>query len=185
MPENKSILEWGCGVSRITRHYEKFLNNNSKLYACDINSEMIEWNIKNISNVKFELTSYNPPTNYQANYFDLVFALSVFTHIESKYQKDWLTEIARVLKSNGIFLFTTHGNHFFNKLDESHLRELKKLGSYTISYNQEGHRMMTTFNEYNSFRLQVEELFEIVEYYDGKSNLEKVGGQDLWIVRKK
>lgn len=107
------------------------------------------------------------------------------THIESEYQKDWILEIARILKSNGIFLFTTHGNNFFNKLNESQLKELNDFGSYTISYNKQGHRMMTTFNEYNSFLLQIKDLFEVVEYYNGATNIEKVGGQDLWIVRKK
>lgn len=78
LPETKTIIEWGCGVSRIIRHYENFVNKDSRLFACDINNEMINWSKQNIPNVAFELTSYNPPTKYQAKSFDLVFALSVF-----------------------------------------------------------------------------------------------------------
>jgi len=185
LPETKLILEWGCGVSRIIRHYENFVNKDSKLFGCDINNEMIKWNKQNIPNVDFELVNYNPPTRYQEKSYDFVFALSVFTHIESKYQKDWLIEIARILKNNGIFLFTTHGKNYFDKLNESQLKELHTFGSYTITYNKKGHRMRATYNEYNSFRTQIEEFFEILEYYDGLTHIEKVGGQDLWIVKKK
>ena len=44
--------------------------------------------------------------------------------------------------------------------------------------------MMSTYNQKDYFKKQLDPYFEILEYYDGKSNLNKVGGQDLWIVRK-
>jgi ubiquinone/menaquinone biosynthesis C-methylase UbiE len=183
--ETKVILEWGCGVSRIIRHYHNFINAESKLFACDINDEMTKWNKANIDNIQFDTISYTPPTLYKDNMFDFVYALSVFTHIEDTQQKSWIDEIARIIKPNGIFLFTTHGTNFHDKLSSAQLKELHKNGSYTVPYNQKGHRMMSTHNLSDVFKESLKDSFEVLEFYEGKHNLDKVGGQDLWLIRKK
>ncbi|MEZ5045668.1 MAG: class I SAM-dependent methyltransferase [Chitinophagaceae bacterium] len=185
MNETNKFLEWGCGVSRIIRHFPNLINSNSSLFACDINEKMIQWNKANIENVYFDTIDYTPPTHYDNNTFDLVYALSVFTHIENTQQIDWIDEIARILKPNGIFLFTTHGTHFYNKLSNTQLKELYENGSYTIPYIQKGHRMMSTYNVSDAFKKSLSLYFEVLEFYEGKLHLNKVGGQDLWIVRKK
>lgn len=183
--DTKMILEWGCGVSRIIRHFPNFINSESKLYGCDINYEMTKWNKENIENINFDTINYLPPTRYENNKFDLVYALSVFTHIEDTQQNEWINEIARITKPNGVFLFTTHGTHFFEKLSTIELNHLQSKGSYTIPYNQKGHRMMSTYNISENFKNNVELHFDVLEFYEGKFNIDKVGGQDLWIVRKR
>lgn len=181
----KSVLEWGCGVSRIIRHFYNFTESNTKLFACDINSEMINWNKNNIENIVFDKIEYHPPTLYQNSSFDLVFAISVFTHIESSLQLNWIQEIARITKPNGVFLFTTHGTNYLEKMTNAELLAYNKAGCYTISYKQKGHRMMTTYNNSQSFERMLQDYFDIVEFYDGQKNKEKAGGQDLWITKRK
>ena len=44
--------------------------------------------------------------------FDLVYAYSTFTHWSAALQKQWTTELTRVLKPGGLLLFTTHGAYF-------------------------------------------------------------------------
>lgn len=185
LPTNCSILEWGCGVARIIRHFNSVNNTEFKLFGADINEKMISWNKANIENVIFKTIQYQPPTIFLNNTFDLVYALSVFTHIEGGKQKEWLDEVARILKPNGIFLFSTHGTNYFDKLSESQMLSLKENGFYTISFSQKGHRMMTTYNISQSFSKILQNNFEIINFFEGKLFKEKVGGQDLWIVRKK
>ncbi len=178
------ILEWGCGVARIIRHIPNLIGANSMVVGVDINADMINWNSANISNVNFKKIDYSPPTFFDDNQFNLVFALSVFTHIESKFQADWLAEIQRIISDNGVFLFTTHGSKFEINLDAHERETLHNEGALTIDYKQKGHRMMSTYNKYESFKIIVQEHFEILEYYSGADYPGKVGGQDLWIVRK-
>jgi SAM-dependent methyltransferase len=185
LPETKYILEWGSGVSRIIRHFDNFINTESKLFGCDINKEMIDWSKNNIANVQFDQISYYPPTIYADNSFDFIYGISVFTHIEVSIQETWINEISRIIKKNGIFLFTTHGTYYSNKLTLFELQELKKKGAYTIPFNKEGHRMMTTFNDRITFENKISIYFEVLKFYEGKNHLEKIGGQDLWIVKRK
>src|SRR4030095_17031467 len=47
-----SILDWGCGPGRITRHLHKYLPGDAEIYASDYNVEYIEWCKKNISGIQ-------------------------------------------------------------------------------------------------------------------------------------
>ena len=179
-----NILEWGCGVSRVVRHIPDYVCEYSKVYGVDINKQMIDWNSKHISNVIFSINEYNPPTKFNDNHLCLVFALSVFTHIGYQVQSKWIKEIYRIIKTDGVFLFTTHGKNYDKNLTNKQVRELDVDGSITVGYKKKGHRMMSTYNRYSNFRELVETYFSILEYYDGGDYPDKVGGQDLWIVKK-
>lgn len=185
LPKTGSVLEWGCGVARIIRHFNTANHAQFQLFGADINEEMIRWDKDNIDGVAFKTINYQPPTSYPDNSFDLAYAFSVFTHIEGNNQEDWINEIARIVKTNGIFLFTTHGTHYVDKLSETQKTQLHLEGFYTISFIQKGHKMMTTHNLSQRFAEIIENKFEIISFFEGKHFKEKAGGQDLWIVRKK
>jgi ubiquinone/menaquinone biosynthesis C-methylase UbiE len=179
------ILDWGCGVSRIVMHVQKFTNDNSAIYACDINEEMISFNKMHYKNVLYSLVAYQPPLTYDSGYFDLVYGLSIFTHIEAVMQFEWVKELYRILGEGGILLFTTQGRFFNPKLLKHEMRLLQENGVYSKAYGQKGHRMMSTYNDPESFRKLLEDHFEILEFHDGATDQTKMGGQDLWIARKK
>jgi SAM-dependent methyltransferase len=48
--------------------------------------------------------------------FDLVYSLSVFTHLSEPLQRFWIDELARVLRPGGFLLITTHGAHYREQL---------------------------------------------------------------------
>jgi hypothetical protein len=57
--------------------------------------------------------------------FDLVYALSVFTHLDATGQGFWITELSRVLKPGGFLFITTHGESYRPRLaprDQEHFR---------------------------------------------------------------
>ena len=182
--EQLKILEWGCGVARIIRHIPNLVDN-AAIFGTDINQKMTDWNSNNIDRVIFSAIEYYPPTHFNNDQFNLIFAISVFTHIEVKLQSDWLTEINRIIADNGVFLFTTQGKKYETNLNEKQKDELDMRGALTINYKQKGHRMMSSYNKHKNLKILVEKYFEVLEYYDGLDYPDKIGGQDLWIVRKK
>ena len=81
--EMPAILDWGCGTGRIVQHLHKH-HPYLLLYGADINNEMIAWNHQNIKGVHFSNISFQTPSTYPENYFDLIYGISVFTHIPIK-----------------------------------------------------------------------------------------------------
>ena len=177
-----NVLEWGCGVARVVRHLPKYLSKESKVYGCDINPSMIEWDISNIPDINFSLSSYLPPLTYRDNQFDVVYAYSIFTHIEAEYQLDWIKEIHRIIKPGGIFLFTTMGDRMLHQLLPYERRKLEAESIYTKSYKQKGHRLMSTYHVAKDFRQQITPYFKVLEFWD--NDYQKAALQDLWIVQR-
>jgi SAM-dependent methyltransferase len=173
------ILDWGCGVSRVTTHLHKFTGPKTELYGCDINEKMIAFDKTNFKNISFSIIPYTPTTGYNNSFFDFVYALSVFTHIETSFQKQWIEEIHRILNDGGLFLFTTHGRNFYLKLLSREKKVLEETGSFTKQFQKKGHRMMTTYNSKDDFIKMMHPYFEVIEFREGEKE-----EQDFWIVRK-
>ena len=178
------ILEWGCGVGRIVRHLPDMLPATTMIHACDINQEMIAWDNKNLPGIQFSAIDGLPPTAYPDKLFDLVFAISVLTHIQCNEQVNWIREIHRIMEPDGVFLFTTHGEKFIGQLSVHERKKMNESGYFTRSFKHKGHRMMTTYNEAGKLKELISPLFRVLEFHDGKKDIAKTGGQDLWIVCK-
>lgn len=107
------ILEFGCGVGRVIRAL--FYRRGGKgLYGTDIDSEAIAWCQDNYGNLAtFDVNEAEPPTRYPDDYFDFIYAISVFTHLPEDMQFRWLGELARITKPQGYLVLSVHGaNHF-------------------------------------------------------------------------
>lgn len=101
------ILDFGCGCGRVLRHFHGI--PGVQLYGSDYNRELIDWCRRKLRFAQFEVNELAPPLAYEANYFDFIYALSVFTHLPESLQTAWMSELARVLKPGGYLLMTTHG----------------------------------------------------------------------------
>jgi ubiquinone/menaquinone biosynthesis C-methylase UbiE len=186
--EMPTILDWGCGTGRIIQHIHSY-NPYTLLYAVDINKKMIDWNHQNIKGVHFSEISSITPTAYPANYFDLVYGISVYTHLSSTLQSDWLAELHRMIKPAGILLVTTHGSFFHSQLSKKEINILNEKGFFEKNFQQNhllqsGNRNDTLYVTEEHFKKIIEPHFEIKSYYDGSKYPEKFGGQDLWILQK-
>lgn len=187
--ELPTILDWGCGTGRIIQHLHQY-HPYALLYAADINKKMIAWDHQNIKDVHFSSISINIPTEYPANYFDLVYGISVFTHLPLRLQSEWLVELNRIIKPGGILLVTTHGSFFNAQLSQKEKKLLTEKGFFEKAFHQNkqlqsGDRNYTMYVTEDYFKKIIDSHFSIKAYYDGSLFPEKFGGQDLWILQKK
>jgi SAM-dependent methyltransferase len=105
----KRVLDFGCGSSRVLRHFASEAGE-AEFYGCDLDKPSIAWNTANLSPpFRFFANHPTPPLPLAEGLLDLVWAMSVFTHIGDGWSA-WLTEIHRVLSPGGLLIASFLGD---------------------------------------------------------------------------
>ncbi|MTE25993.1 class I SAM-dependent methyltransferase [Winogradskyella ouciana] len=181
--ENKRILDWGCGPGRIIRHMPKVINKGCEFFGTDYNEKSIAWCSKNLPGIHFNKNELTASLPYEDDSMDVIYGISIFTHLSEQMHYDWFNELYRVLKPNGIMLLTMQGDNFKIKLNDSELK-LYDQGNIVVRGNvKEGHRTYSAFHP----KAFVQSLFsktEVLEHIVQSSEHKSWVPQDIWIVRK-
>jgi SAM-dependent methyltransferase len=107
--EIKSVLDFGCGAGRQIQYFYDY--KNLKITGCDPNEDHIKWLTSQYPLASFSLSQFDPPLPFKDEDFDLIYSVSVFTHLSEKAQFNWLEELKRILRPGGLALITTLGEH--------------------------------------------------------------------------
>lgn len=110
----RSILDFGCGCGRVTLWIAQQMAAGSELHGTDTDAEAIAWCRDHLPG-RFGVNAPLPPLEYGDSAFDLIYAVSVFTHLDEERQFEWLRELRRVLKPGGTLLFTVHGEEVYKQ----------------------------------------------------------------------
>ena len=106
------VLDLGVGCGRVIRRFHE-LYSEADLTGADIDQEAISWLQEHCGRIgRFVVLPYMPPSELESESFDLVYAISVFTHLDERMQFAWLSELQRVTKPTGYVLLTVHGKHY-------------------------------------------------------------------------
>ncbi|MDC0498973.1 class I SAM-dependent methyltransferase [Candidatus Pseudothioglobus singularis] len=141
---NAKVLDIGCATGRMALPLTKYLSKEGSYEGFDIKRKQIDWAKQNISskfpNFNFQKVNVVNPIYsnegekaegfvfpYKDNTFDFVFLTSVFTHMLPKDIESYLSEIKRVLVSEGKCFAT-----FFLLNDES--KRLIENGASEINF---------------------------------------------------
>jgi SAM-dependent methyltransferase len=110
----RSVLDFGCGPGRVLPHFAA-LAPEAACVGCDVDAAAIDWAAREHRALGWSLTSFHPPLPYESGRFDLVYAISVFSHLDRGLAGMWLTELRRVLAPGGLALLSVHGPHAFEQ----------------------------------------------------------------------
>src|SRR4029077_2126088 len=102
-----SLLEFASGYGCVTRHLLKA--RRFRLTACDIHAEANDFNALRLGATAMESSPVPEEFRAGSSRFDLVFALSFFSHMPKATWARWLQALFDVLLPGGHLLFTTHG----------------------------------------------------------------------------
>jgi SAM-dependent methyltransferase len=108
-----SVLDFGCGCGRVVRYWDGFAGT---VAGSDLSPPAVAWCRANLPFARFEVNGLEPPLAFPDASFDLVYALSVFTHLTADLQLAWRDELRRVLRPGGRLLVTTHGRSYLPRL---------------------------------------------------------------------
>jgi SAM-dependent methyltransferase len=101
------VLDFACGCGRLSRYLA--MHPQVEAYAVDVNPTLIAWCQTELSTIHSLLGSVLPPMPLDSATFDLVLALSLFSHLSERNALNWLADIGRVMLPGGILIVTTHG----------------------------------------------------------------------------
>lgn len=181
--DNVSILDWGCGPGRVIRHMPELLSEGSKVFGTDYNAKSIAWCNNNLPDIDFNLNNLDPCLPYPDGTFDLIYGISIFTHLSEEMHYKWASELKRVLKKDGVLFMTTQGDNFKKIMSPLELVQYDK-GELVVRGNvEEGHRTYSAFHP-DSFIRSLFKNDEILEVIIQDTKNGKATPQDAWIVRK-
>jgi SAM-dependent methyltransferase len=107
--DTASVLDLGCGAGRVLRHWEQQAGRGTRLVGVDIDETSITWCREHLGGFcEARLGAVVPPLELDADSFDVVYAYSLFTHLDVHWA-EWMCEVQRVLRPGGLALVTYLG----------------------------------------------------------------------------
>lgn len=101
------ILDFGCGCGRVIRHWADL--GDVSVQGTDYNPYLVRWCADNLPFARFGVNRLDPPLDHDENRFGLVYAISIFTHLDRDMQRPWIEALARVVRPGGYLLVTVNG----------------------------------------------------------------------------
>ncbi len=128
------VLDFGCGSGRMIRWLHD-VADSCEIWGTDISSRHIYWCKQNLSPpFHFATTTTYPHLPFPDGWFGLIYAGSVFTHIDDLADA-WFLELARIIRPGGRLYVTLHDRHsaeFLEKLgrDDALFKRYLELPKY-------------------------------------------------------
>lgn len=156
-------------------------------YGTDIDEPAFRWCRRHLPLANWSTNPDLPPTGYEDGFFDFVFALSVFTHLDEALQEAWMTEFRRILKPGGVALITLHGEAFLKRLSTA-CRHIGEEGGIIHTVGRTGALKLDGLPDYyqTTYHLRSRvlgrwsRLFEVLGYEEKAIN----GQQDAVLLKK-
>ena len=188
-----SILDFGCGCGRILAGWERLLRPDAQLFGCDINERLVEFCVEHVRHAIVHQSSFMPPLSYRDEQFDLIYAISVYTHMTLPAMLQWTGEFARIIKPGGVVLVSTSGSRYAKALadlSKEGSRALLERGYYvhvhgTVQGTFRGSNNYATFTT-SGFMKRIFCGFELIAVFPGISHgpNHAVSEQDVYLFRR-
>lgn len=111
------MLDWGCAAGRVLRCFEAEARAG-EAWGVDTHAPSISWAKENLSPpFRLAVCSDLPHLPFRDGHFQLVYGLSVITHIDHLLDA-WLLELRRILAPGGVAVLSFHDEHTVRGLQE-------------------------------------------------------------------
>ena len=181
--ERPVILDWGCGPGRVIRQLrDRVVPLQPEIHGTDYNSRTISWCGRSLPGIRFERNGTSPPLSYRDGQFDVIYGISVFTHLSEKGHFAWRDELARLLAPGGLLIITLHGQRFLQYLDGELQARFRNGDLVVRQLGAEGRREFQAFHPSVWVCANMVGPFECLEH--DERELFSWFHQDVWVLRK-
>jgi hypothetical protein len=104
--EITTLLDFASGYGAVARHFGQVLPE-LRITTCDIHGDAVEFNrsVLGLDSVR----SSSDPTDLDVGKYDVIIALSFFSHMPEDTFRRWLIALSEALTKGGALVFTTRG----------------------------------------------------------------------------
>jgi SAM-dependent methyltransferase len=106
--EGKRVMDFGCGNGRTLRHFGDE-GEIAEVWGVDVDADALSTVERELCPpMHAQLSEVDPPLPFEDGSFDLIWAISVWTHLTDN-SLPWLAEMHRILKPGGLLIPTYMG----------------------------------------------------------------------------
>ena len=91
------VLDFGCGTSRVLRYMVEYIDG-PELYGSEVFHESVDWGRNAFPEVNYVHQDSAPPLPLENDFFDIIYAYSIFSHLSEESHRAWLDELHRLLR---------------------------------------------------------------------------------------
>ncbi len=175
------VCDWGCGPMRVLRHLPDIFGSTYSFIGLDYNKKTIEWAKTYFPEIDLNLNDLYPPLPLKNASVDVLYCISVFTHLSEDLFRAYVKDIYRSLKKGGILIVTLHGDRNSKLLLSSELKQYKK-GKFVVRDGvEEGKRIFVSYHP-KHFVLEAFKDFTLLKHDTKTERIEFQ--QDWWVFKK-
>lgn len=171
--DDAAVLEFGCGCGRVARH---LIGRGVQVAGADLNPRLVRWCRANLPG-RWEVNGARPPLAFADAAFDVVYALSVFTHFYDDGARAWLAELARVVRPGGLALLTV-----FDAENDPALAEVLERDGFAVRRRgAEGSNLMCGYFSPDGFAARAAPAWKQIAFHPSSTT---ANGQAIAVLRR-
>ena len=151
LTDRRRVLDWGVGCGRVARYFGTVPGVD--FCGVDIDADNVDWCARTLPG-RYLKVPLRPPAPLDAASFDLIYGISVLTHLHERDQRAWLAELHRLAAPGAIVLLSFHGTTAGNYAG----LPLPTLDAYLDAVARDGF-LMTSVNR------QIRDFIDEPDYY--------------------
>jgi SAM-dependent methyltransferase len=172
-----SLLDFGCGAGRVLRQWKRL--RGVQVTGTDYNPVLVAWCREHLPFAELVPLSPDMALQIESDSLGLIYALSVFTHIDEQQQAACMREFTRLLRPGGLLLLTINGPLDWLSDEE---RQRFDAGEFVIrGAEHSGSNACRTYHPEQYVRKVFASDLELVDFSPGRATDIK---QDTALLRK-
>jgi cyclopropane fatty-acyl-phospholipid synthase-like methyltransferase len=169
----RDVLDFGCGCGRVALHMPALLPE-AHVCGMDVDERAIRWCARHLPG-HWHAIEPDPPSGLPGGSFDLVYAVSVFTHLAEERQRAWISELHRLIRVEGLLIVTTLGPELVWSRPDLDTAQREQLASHGFvfapgeaSFNEDSSFQSRHYleNEWPCFKLLEHTTHGLAQYQD-------------------
>ena len=159
------VLDFGCGCGRLLRHWPSTIPT-AEVYGTDYDGTLVDWCQQNLPDVETRRNHADPPLDFDDDFFDVAYAISVFTHLDEARQRAWVDELARVIKPGGHLVITTLGQMAAQRALSDRLFSSYVTNGMLVTHGREsGRQVCAVYHDAPYLKAEFAPQLEFVAFY--------------------